>query len=333
MGTYLDTCPVCGSTELRSLRTYRNRGRSISGVAALELVGCERCGVAFSHPLPSPAEVDSYYAVEGWDRVSGRAPEKLERRREGKLSRHALEFDLLAERVPALRPSSGGPPLKALDFGCGTGEWLDVLAERGFEAYGIEPARSARDVAAERHVILDELPGSETFDLVMLNHVVEHLLDPVATLDAVAAAMRPGGHLFVSVPSLAGLPEHGKLNYAASGVHIFSYTPAGLQSVLALAGFEQPAHLDGPEWEQASRHPGARLKMLARKASGVQPLPSGRPLAQAAEALAAYDRRRGAAEDGHGRRPPRATTSACEPRADPPSGASAARARGSGPKR
>ena len=54
-------------------------------------------------------------------------------------------------------------------------------------------------------------PGGETFDLVMLSHLLEHLEDPVTMLQSVRHAVAKGGHLFVNVPLNAPMPDHLQL--------------------------------------------------------------------------------------------------------------------------
>src|SRR5207244_5463137 len=49
-----------------------------------------------------------------------------------------------------------------------------------------------------------ELPAA-SFDLVIMNQLIEHVRDPIAVLHRVARALRPGGHLFVETPNLDSL--------------------------------------------------------------------------------------------------------------------------------
>lgn len=53
--------------------------------------------------------------------------------------------------------------------------------------------------------------GSETFDLIILSHLLEHLEDPVDALQRVRHAIAKGGYLFVNVPLNAPMPDHLQL--------------------------------------------------------------------------------------------------------------------------
>lgn len=94
-----------------------------------------------------------------------------------------------------------------LDIGCGTGVFALLLAERGVEVTGIDPARASVDVArgkpgAERVRWLDgdagDLPPLQTDLVTMTGNVAQAIVDPQAwhtTLRDAYAALRPGGRL------------------------------------------------------------------------------------------------------------------------------------------
>src|SRR5687767_14996146 len=63
-------CPACGAAANHPLHVYRNRVRP-SEHPWVAFVGCEACGLGFTHPRPSKEEADAYYAEEvedGWSR-------------------------------------------------------------------------------------------------------------------------------------------------------------------------------------------------------------------------------------------------------------------------
>ncbi|MEO8812431.1 MAG: methyltransferase domain-containing protein, partial [Caulobacteraceae bacterium] len=51
-------------------------------------------------------------------------------------------------------------------------------------------------------------PGDETFDLIILSHLLEHLEDPVRALEKIRPRVAKGGHVFVNVPLNAPMPDH-----------------------------------------------------------------------------------------------------------------------------
>ena len=191
-------CPACRSSRIRVLDVFaiprtpqRRRLAFISG--------CKACGVLFVNPLPTARELKKYYSEQGtWaERQSERVKETKSR---APRSTAAGSADVGA-RTACTAPGLG--PGKVLDFGCGDGKFLNRMKARGWETYGIEPSS---DAAFRKHRRLLEVPQDGAFDFVVLNHVLEHLLDPLDTLQQLAGSLRDGGILFVSTPRLDTLP-------------------------------------------------------------------------------------------------------------------------------
>ena len=105
-----------------------------------------------------------------------------------------------------------------LDVGCGTGNWACMLAERGFEVVGLDPAAASLDVAkgkpgAQRvrwiHGDVRSLPTLAVDLATMTGNVSNVFLTEQqwsATLRGVHAALRPGGHLVFESVDPAGQP-------------------------------------------------------------------------------------------------------------------------------
>lgn len=127
-----------------------------------------------------------------------------------------------------------------LDVGCGTGFVLERLAER-YDVTGLEPDESVR-ARAHPSIAGRILAGSSedlstvhgrTFDAVLMLDVLEHVDDDVAALQHVAAALRPGGLLLVTVPANPRLwSQHDVLNE-----HRRRYTPGALADAMRAAGY------------------------------------------------------------------------------------------------
>jgi SAM-dependent methyltransferase len=263
----------------------------------------------FSVPRPTEASLDAFYhpaddADDGWRRITGgltkQKLDKLDTRYEPDraMARRAVPFILDAAAAPSavLRPS-------VLDFGCGPGAYLDAFALNGWETFGLEPNPIGR-VAGLRHRMIEALPSAPTFDFILLNQVLEHLLSPSDTLRALAAAARQGAHIFCAVPDVDTVAEHGDLRYVAAGVHINSFTAAALQNVLRVAGWAPLRVLPRDAWGPftSAAGEGNAFAVLARREAPVQ-VDSLAPgaLDPAIAALRAWGRNVGA--DGKFQRP------------------------------
>jgi SAM-dependent methyltransferase len=96
---------------------------------------------------------------------------------------------------------------RMLDIGCDVGLLLDAGRRDGFqELYGIEPVGVAAAQAAalpDAHISTrfyeDEDYPDEYFDLITLIHVVDHLVDPIVTLERAWKQLKPGGVILAVV--------------------------------------------------------------------------------------------------------------------------------------
>ena len=241
-------CPACGAPDAEVVPEWPRAGRH-------RPMACWQCGLFFSYPQPSPEMLQSYYAPDGkWRAVrsDGQAAE-AQTKTKGRAGRAVLE--LLDRHVSPGRRT-------VLDFGCGTGSWLNMLQDNGWETFGIEPSS---DAAFVRHLRLQEIPTDGRFDLVVVYHVLEHLPGPLETLRLLAGAVRTGGYCFVSVPRLDTVLQHQDTRYCLYPPHhIVAFTEACLRGLLARAGFEVVDtlhHLD----ELFTKGRPLRLRLLARK--------------------------------------------------------------------
>jgi SAM-dependent methyltransferase len=99
------------------------------------------------------------------------------------------------------------PPGSLLDVGTGSGLLLVAAQRRGWSVAGVEISAEAAAHARDTYgldVIAGDVfavPESAGYDVVVFNHVVEHLVDPVGDLRYGVERLRPGGLLVVGVPN------------------------------------------------------------------------------------------------------------------------------------
>jgi ubiquinone/menaquinone biosynthesis C-methylase UbiE len=143
------------------------------------------------------------------------------------------------------------PGDRALDLGCGAGDFTAVLAEAGYSPVGADVASAALDRARARYPDLDfrlisvDAPvpfDDNSFDLVWASEVIEHVADTARWLSEVRRVLAPGGRLLLTTPA------HGRLRVALAGVERFSeplgdhlhlYTRRSLHGVLDDFGFRE----------------------------------------------------------------------------------------------
>ncbi|MCM3875699.1 MAG: class I SAM-dependent methyltransferase [Thermoanaerobaculia bacterium] len=101
---------------------------------------------------------------------------------------------------------------RVLDIGCGRGITLSQLKEDGWEISGVEisetAATHARSLLGETIFVGDILAApwpADSFDVINIWHVLEHLPDPAGVLSKCGTLLRPGGLLVVAVPNFESL--------------------------------------------------------------------------------------------------------------------------------
>ena len=128
-----------------------------------------------------------------------------------------------------------------LDLGCGTGDFLKTAKEDGWQITGIEPSPIARRFANQKTANavfdikeLDNLPG-ESFDVITLWHVLEHLPNLEKHFEIFKSLLKPKGRLVIAVPNFKSYDAHYyKSFWAAYDVprHLWHFSQ---RSILRLA--------------------------------------------------------------------------------------------------
>ncbi len=100
--------------------------------------------------------------------------------------------------------------VRVLDIGCGFGETLGYHQYRGCDVYGVEVDENIRRVAEKYqykvHVGLFDPKIYEPgfFDYVTMDHVIEHVTDPLETIKNIAEILKPNGTVILSTPNADG---------------------------------------------------------------------------------------------------------------------------------
>jgi SAM-dependent methyltransferase len=247
----------------------------------------------YTSPRPTEDELSRYYdanAEGGWQK--GRDFDDVARA-DNFAKSLALKRDLARRLLDGVASCVAMPEhaeRHAFDFGCAAGTFLDVLQDRGWKTTGMEPAH-LREFARRRHTIIDGIPDVEQFHLVNVSHVLEHLLHPGQTLQALARASYPGAVLLCSVPDLEALPRTRDLHYVTNPVHINSFTSASLAGMMQCTGWRPVRVASGGFLPDATAKEMTRVMAVGVRDHRAPALPPPvEPLSIAEEALRAYGR-------------------------------------------
>lgn len=203
---------------------------------ALRTVICRRCGLMRSDPYLDedsvPLFYDNYYR-------SIYVPETLQGEKlfwsEVEHGQRIIGFisaaDLKINHVFEVGCGSGGilyafqKNLGAKVIGCDLGsEYLSIGQQRGLEL---------------RQGNIEVLAGEVPADLIILSHVLEHFVDPIAQLKQLHSLLAPKGVIYVEVPGVFWLKKSYNQNIARylQNAHVYHFTLQSLDYVMALAGF------------------------------------------------------------------------------------------------
>ena len=134
-----------------------------------------------------------------------------------------------------------------LDVGCGNGRFLSRMASLGWNAYGIEPDDASRAIAAADPSVRifsswEEASFQEGFfDVIVMNHSLEHMGDPQGILKKCRRALAPDGIIGICVPNWASLSHRafGRYCYHLEPPrHAVMYAPRTLSLMLRRCDFK-----------------------------------------------------------------------------------------------
>jgi len=258
------SCLLCGNEGI--LLYHGLRDRLFCAPGSWSLLQCPACKLAWLNPRPIPEDIGKLYfqyfthdlprdpkgafaylrksikasilqssfgyQIHGSNRILGSV-----------LSKIAPLNDIAGGDVRYLKASEKG---RLLDVGCGNGAFLSNMKQLGWSVEGIEPDIEALMVA-RKNLRLNLFQGyleeakypDKYFDAITMNHVIEHVADPINYLKECLRVLKPGGKLVVITPNINSLGRN-ILNDAWLAWdpprHLFLFSIQSLRTSAELAG-------------------------------------------------------------------------------------------------
>lgn len=225
-------CNLCGSSERVPYCADNQRG----------LMQCVNCGLIYVSPRPDATELYSLYG-ESYFRNddSGTVGYTNYLRDESNIRR------TFTRRLKRLERFS--KPGRSLDVGCALGFYMAQAQARGWSVQGLDVSRFAVNYVSE-HFGFDVCHGSlldleypaNSYDLVTLWDVIEHVPDPKACVQKIAGLLKPGGLFALATPDVDSLPARltGRrwVGYKLSEEHVYYFALDTLTRMLNDAGLD-----------------------------------------------------------------------------------------------
>ena len=233
----VSVCPLCRSSVVKSVYSTVNQ--------------CCNCGLVQTQrinatiPQSSVTAYDQGYFAERNDYISRSAE-------------FASYFQSLLDYIRPYKPQG-----HLLDVGCGPGLLLQVAQARGYHVSGCDISKWASNYAHEHglDVTTGELESihypDKSFDVIIINHTLEHVPQPVALLCEIRRILADSGIVVVGVPNFDSLMAwlmRARWAGLLPDQHLWHFTPRTLQLMLERAGFSirklivQPSTHQHPNW-------------------------------------------------------------------------------------
>ena len=287
-------CIACGGSVF-SEAPYPREGAVVSSLRFDSIRICATCGLGQALPIHSQADLDGFYARGEYRAHGSVTPDARQRLHERNQCRHRVQI--------ALPFTRGKDPVRVLDVGAGHGwiaDWLvSALRGRALSYDYVEPddAMSALIEARAKSANLRRLREwrdvGAAYDLVFLDHVLEHVTDPLELLVALRGRLAPGAVAYIEVPNadyrfkrnvfphtfffthaaLARLADRAGL--AVTRCEVFGRPPSGAASLplraayrfAAAGGLQSPAAwLDDRLWHYQPAPDGLWIRWLVSAA-------------------------------------------------------------------
>ncbi len=241
-------CPVCGGPGQIAYRGLIDACFSAPGEWGFSKCWEDDCGVLWLSPAPAPEELSRAYREY---HTHGKSEERRSSavRRVYDLCVDALFYvtGVLSERqrVECMFLENREPG-SLLDVGCGRGDFLAHMTQRGWSAIGVDFDSEAAEVARNANGVYVRVggiecldPETDAFDAITANHSIEHVVDPLEFLRCCRRLLKPGGRLVIRTPNADSF-GHGRYRNAWRGLepprHLCVLTTRAIRRLASQSG-------------------------------------------------------------------------------------------------
>jgi 2-polyprenyl-3-methyl-5-hydroxy-6-metoxy-1,4-benzoquinol methylase len=232
----LTHCVACHSENIKFLNTIKDH--SVTG-ETFELYECGNCTFRFTQNQPDEAGCGLYYQSDQYVSHSDLNQGFIYK------AYHLVRHIMLSRKLSLIKKFKASK--KLLDFGSGTGYFVNHAINNGYEAEGIEVDDHARQYSKEKfginsyhpnHLKVENYPNK--FGYITLWHVLEHLYQPDDYLTTFNNLLSEDGYLIVALPNHLSLDAKiYKTFWAAYDVprHLWHFNPNALKIMAERNGF------------------------------------------------------------------------------------------------
>ncbi|MBC7871998.1 MAG: class I SAM-dependent methyltransferase [Chitinophagaceae bacterium] len=200
-------CPSCGKDDYSQVAAGPDYDHHCCGEQVFTLVRCKICGFSYLNPRPTTAMLPIIYSIENYVCYGYTENRPI-------LAAASKRFeDTRARYVLENMPEVNLANFKALDIGAGEGRALLSFQDLGVPVGNLYAVDISDDVLEPLKAIGMQTVNSRaedldlpenTFDIVMMNQVIEHVADPRKVMEISYRLLKPGGFILMDTPNLDG---------------------------------------------------------------------------------------------------------------------------------
>lgn len=189
-------CPICGSNDIQfrlKAESYRTEGESF------DVFQCNSCTHRFTNPVPDESAIGEYYKSENYISHTNANKSLFDK------VYQTVKSIALNKKEKLLLKYGVDKQTPFLDYGAGTGSFVNLLDERNWRVLGIEISEEARKMSPKANLLFDvsklEEMAPNSLSGFSMWHVLEHIYQPEELLKRLVERMKRGAIGFIAVPN------------------------------------------------------------------------------------------------------------------------------------
>ena len=241
-GTAVQECPICQGRNLSAVYRFQN----------FAVLKCRGCDGSWRSNMYSAADISAMYTGDEYSQnpYFSYQVDEFKEAAQGRYANYIGGLSAIASRAKVG---------KLLDVGCGSGAFLNLAQQRGWDVSGIELSPELSQVS--RRVVKGEVINAafesvvlpdESYDVVTMWDIIEHVVDPVFCLKKVERLLKPGGMALFCTPDEDSLLARtglflyrltgGALSYPAMALHptyhTYFFSRSGFKALVGKSGMQ-----------------------------------------------------------------------------------------------
>ena len=226
----LKECPVCSSDNILNHKVVKDHSISQESFVIMK---CANCNFQFTNPRPDQDNIGKFYESDDYISHTNKGNNPIN------IIYKLVRNYSTQNKIKLIKKISKKDKAKILDYGTGTGFFLNAIKEKGWKTVGVEPDQKARENAEKLlgqkiYADLKEIGLLDNkYDVITLWHVLEHIHDLNQVFSTLKGLLKEKGKIIIAVPNIDSLDNKiYKEDWAAYDVprHLYHFNKETLST-------------------------------------------------------------------------------------------------------